>query len=893
MSFRRLLPRFRHPRVARRVFLLCALCSLLPVLVLGVLVYTRIAAEVDASARANLQDIAKRYGLLLHERLNEAEEELIDVASRHLQGGDTTLDPGDATRMRLVNLTSLPAVSAQVRGRYRQSGDLWVGEESLRLVQGQDGYAAQLGVLVADRGGKAVVVSASMNADYLWNADVVEQSGGQLCVRSGPVLLSCHGDELAQDEAIRESWELFLAPRFGIAGWTISAAQPKQAARATLVSMRQDLLLLAAAALLIALLVGSFEVRRAHGPLTELLRAFRVMERGGFVQVGLSGRRDEYFSLGRAFNQLSRTLRRQFRLLATLERMDQAILDRPAVEDLVVSMLPRLPAILDCECVGLTTSTAPGPSVFSWVEGRTERNVASRQLADPAEAITLLRELRPDLHWDQTPLRVAGVDRGLLVCGWRSTDSIRRAVRHQAKGVARRFAVALRNEERERQLLRQALEDELTRLPNRRRLQDRVQQALAESASTGESFAFAYLDLDRFKTLNDSLGHRVGDELLIQVAARLASFLQSVDTVARIGGDEFVLLLRNATATEALARLEVVLARLREPVQVSDVTIQPQASIGIAMYPADGRDFDALLRNADIAMYQGKAGGGGRIVFFEERMNEQVLRRLQIESSLRQALGADRLQLYFQPKVALSDGSVQGVEALLRWEDPVLGAVGPDEFIPVAEEAGLIQELGRFALEQAVEFCSRCAEAGVPVGHVAVNVSMLQLCDSNLVDFLARLLAARHVPAAMLQVEITESSIMRDAAMAQEVLGRIRALGVRVAIDDFGTGYSSLAVLQTLPVDLLKIDRSFVARMGGSAESLELVRAMLAVCRALRLQSIAEGVESAAQHALLAENGCDYAQGFLYSRPIAAQAAMDLIRDWHLRARPAPWIMRA
>jgi diguanylate cyclase len=893
MPFGRFFLRFRHLRVARRVFLLCALCSLLPVLVLGVLVYTRIAAEVDAGARANLQGTAKRYGLLLHERLSRAEEELIDVASRRLLGEDTTLDPGDAARILSVTLTPLPAVSAEVRGRYRQSGDLWVGEETLRLVRAQDGYVAQLRVLVADRDGKAVAVSASLSADHLWNTDVVEQPGGQLCVHSGPVLLNCHGDEPGQDEALRESWDLFLLPRFGAAGWTISAAQPKQAVQAGLASLRQGLPLLAAAALLIALLVGSFEVRRAHGPLTELLRAFRVMARGGFVQVGLSGRRDEYFSLGRAFNQLSRTLRRQFRLLATLERMDQAILDRPAVEDLVISMLPRLPAILDCECVGITVSTGPGPSVFSWVGGRTERHVESQQLADPAAAITLLRELRPDLRWEQTPLRVAGVERGLLLCGWRNTVSIPRAVRHQAKGVARRFAVALRNEERERQLLRQALEDELTRLPNRRRLQERAQQALVEAASTGESFAFAYLDLDRFKTLNDSLGHRVGDELLFQVAVRLASCVQSADTVARIGGDEFVLLLRGVTAIGALARLEGVLARLCEPVQVSDVTIQPRASVGIAMYPANGRDFDTLLRNADIAMYQGKSAGGGRVVFFEERMNEQVLRRLQIESGLRLALGAEGLQLHFQPKVALSDGSLQGMEALLRWEDPVLGLVGPDEFIPVAEEAGLIQELGRFALEQAVGFCRQCIDMGVPVGHVAVNVSMLQLCDANLVEFLGRLLAAQHVPAAMLQVEITESSIMRDAAMAQEVLGRIRALGVRVAIDDFGTGYSSLAVLQTLPVDLLKIDRSFVAGMGGSAESLELVRAMLAVCRALRLQSIAEGVESAGQHALLAANGCDYAQGFLYSRPVAAPAAMELIRDWPLRARPAPWIMRA
>jgi EAL domain-containing protein (putative c-di-GMP-specific phosphodiesterase class I) len=211
----------------------------------------------------------------------------------------------------------------------------------------------------------------------------------------------------------------------------------------------------------------------------------------------------------------------------------------------------------------------------------------------------------------------------------------------------------------------------------------------------------------------------------------------------------------------------------------------------------------------------------------------------------------------------------------------------------VAEESGLIQELGRLALEQAIGFCRQCMDLSVPVGHVAVNVSMRQLCDARLVDQIGQMLAERRVPPAMLQIEITESSVMRDAAMAREVLERVRSLGIRIAIDDFGTGYSSLAVLQTLPIDLLKIDRTFGAGMARSTESVELVRAMLAVCRALRLQSIAEGVETAAQHALLAANGCDFAQGYLYSRAIAPQAALGLIRGWSLHATPAPWIMRA
>jgi diguanylate cyclase (GGDEF)-like protein len=611
------------------------------------------------------------------------------------------------------------------------------------------------------------------------------------------------------------------------------------------------------------------------------------MASGRFVQVAQPKRRNEFSALGQAFNQLSRTLRRQFRLLATLERMDQAILQRPAIEELVESMLPRLPEILDCECVGISVS-GMGRPVYGWADrsGKFERPSGSS-----SGALEQLRNQRPELQWEQMPLRVSGVTRGWLLCG--RDGAMPRAIRRQAKGVARRFAVALRNEERERLLLRQALTDELTQLPNRRQLQEHVQQVLDEASAAGESFAFVYLDLDRFKTLNDSLGHRCGDELLFQLAGMLNGALEPADMVARVGGDEFALLLRNVDCEAAQQRLEAVQTKMREPLHVGGISIQPQASIGIAMFPADGRDFDVLLRNADVAMYRGKVAGGGRIVFFEERMNEQAVRRLQIESLLRQAVGTNRLQLHFQPKVSLADGSLHGVEALLRWEEPGLGFVSPAEFIPVAEESELIQELGRFALERALEFCRQCMDSNTPVGHVAVNVSMLQLCDAGLVDFLQRQLSVRRVPAAMLQIEITESSIMRDAAMVQDVLGKIRNLGIRIAIDDFGTGYSSLAVLQHLPVNMLKIDRSFIAPIGQSMETLELVRAMLAVCRALGLESVAEGVETAEHHDLLAANGCDYAQGYLYSRAVSGPAALELIRGWHLRQEPTPWIMSA
>ena len=879
--------RSSRSRVARRVFLLCVLCSLLPTAVIGTLVYTRLAGEEKEAAHGRMQDMAKRYGMLLNDRLADAENVLIDIGARKLAGEWTGLASGESARLAEASVNALSvAPGFRANALHHRNERLGVANESLRVVQRQGAATVELELTLLGSDGAAVRVQGVVRPDFLWNSEVVESPDVRLCAQFAGRRLYCNND-LQISDPVTASWELFLRPHYGIEGWTISAEQSRQSV-AGMRGVLEGLPLLGGAALLMALLIGSFEVRRAHRPLHDLLQAFRSMARGRFVQLGLSERRDEYSDIGRAFNQLSRTLRRQFRLLATLEGIDLAILEKPVVADLMKSLLPRLPSILDADHVGFTLSEASGRLVLVW-SARGGDGIREQKLSGHAEATELLRDVQPHLQWEETPLLVSGVERGRLICGRPQGKKISRAVRRQAQGVARRFAVALRNEERERQLMRQAAVDELTQLPNRRLLQERVQQALGEA----EPFAFVYLDLDRFKTLNDSLGHHCGDELLFQLAARLANCAEPGDTVARIGGDEFVFLLRQVEAAEALRRVEAVVSRLRESVQVGGIAIEPQASIGIAMYPADGNDFETLLRKADVAMYRGKAEGGNRIVFFEDRMNDQAVRRMRIETGLRRALGRDHLQLHYQPKIDLATGDLHGVEALMRWNDPELGAVSPAEFIPIAEESELIHELGKQALEQAIAFCRRCLDGSVPIGHVAVNVSMLQLCNADLIEFLGRQLGVRRVPPGMLQIEVTESTIMRDVRMVSEVLARIRDLGIRIAIDDFGTGYSSLAVLQHLPVDLLKIDRSFVAQVAGSRESLELVRAMLAVCRALGLEAVAEGIETAEQHELLTDHGCDYAQGYLYSRPVPAAAMMELAAGWHLTLPAAPWIMRA
>jgi diguanylate cyclase (GGDEF)-like protein len=438
--------------------------------------------------------------------------------------------------------------------------------------------------------------------------------------------------------------------------------------------------------------------------------------------------------------------------------------------------------------------------------------------------------------------------------------------------------VALGNEDRERALLRQAYYDSLTGLPNRQLFRDRLEQQLAHVRHSREALALLFIDLDRFKNVNDSLGHGAGDQLLQSVAARLASVVGDTCTLARLGGDEFTVIAPVPGFTAAGALAAQILDVLRAPISIGGMQCVAQASVGIAVYPDDGVTAEMLIRNADTAMYKAKSLGRGTAVFFEDKMSAQAVRRLQLEQRLRMALERDELEQCYQLKVRAADASPVGFEALARWTDAELGPVNPIEFIAVAEESGMIAQLDRWSLRTACRNARRWHDMGLDVGHLAVNVSLRHL-DQTFVDYLAARLTEYELPAGALELEITESTLADRPDEAKRVLEAIRALGVRIAIDDFGTGYSSMAVLQKMPIDILKIDRAFVTRCAANEDAAALLKAMIDIAGGLRKEVVAEGVETPAQAALLRTLGCQYLQGFLYARPVDAAT---LERDSHV-----------
>jgi diguanylate cyclase (GGDEF)-like protein len=439
----------------------------------------------------------------------------------------------------------------------------------------------------------------------------------------------------------------------------------------------------------------------------------------------------------------------------------------------------------------------------------------------------------------------------------------------------------------------QATHDSLTGLANRVQLRDRMEQALAASATTGNLVAVLLIDLDRFKEINDSLGHSYGDALLRQVGPRLRSILREQDVVARLGGDEFAVLL---PVVDGAAEARTVAERLREALHrrfdVEGVGLDVEVSVGIAISPMHGADAEELLRNADIAMYVAKDVKAGAVVF-EPAEHVTAPSRLNVLGDLRRALDTDgELLLHYQPKFTLDGRHIEGLEALLRWQHPERGMVPPAEFIPVAEGTGIILRLTERVLGMALSQMRRWLDEGHPV-PVAVNLSTRCLMDDDLPELVATLLHRYGVPAGLLRLEVTESAVMGDAARCLDVLQRLHDLGVHLSIDDFGTGYSSMAYLRQLPVDELKIDRSFVMGMTDTQQDAVLVRTAIDLGHNLGLTVVAEGVEGAEHVAALQELGCDIAQGFHFARPMPSEDIVPLLDRVAILPAPAAGVPTA
>ena len=595
--------------------------------------------------------------------------------------------------------------------------------------------------------------------------------------------------------------------------------------------------------------------RTITGPLDEILRAIARARSGDQrAQADVDGY-DEIGVVARSFNQLTRELADGSDLNAAVNRAqsdlgEAIVILRDGEPEHWNDALPRITGYTDAELRSMGSMTLLWPS------------------AERAEMRAVLRSRAAQTYQLETALQKKG--NGVV-------DLEMAVIPLPGRGAGTQLAIIRDITERktaERGLHRLALHDALTDLPNRALFSDRLERTIAAAHRASDSFSVLYLDLDRFKEVNDAFGHGAGDALLRELAKRLATRLGGSDTLARFGGDEFAILLPQArTVADALSVGEILQAVLHRPYDLDRRAVYVEASLGAVVYPADGETADALLRHADIAMYQAKRTGKGLVAYSVEQ-DPQSQKRLDLMSDLRHAIERDELFLNFQPQVRLADSACCGdVEALVRWRHPTRGIVPPSDFIPLAEESGFINELTRWVLSEALRKVAELGRMGREM-RVAVNLSARNLQLPGLADLVTRDLAEFGLPPGVLTLEITETAVMLDAQRGLETLAKLAAVGVRLSIDDFGTGYSSLANLRRLPVNELKIDRSFVADMVTNPSSGAIVRSIVQLGHSMGLSVVAEGIEDAATLAALRADGCDLAQGYHMARPMAFDALL-------------------
>lgn len=803
---------------------------------------------------------------------------------------------------------------------------------------------------VEQRGGVSGTLVGQISAQFLWASlassmpspttivTVADDSGhvlfrstqSELVSQSDPIVEAAPVDEpvatVVTDSAgrafVSATWPILLDEVFAAPTWTLVLSESESEVLGPVVQFSRSFVWVVLLAGLGVLVLSGTQIQRSLVPLVELREGTSRIAHRDFASRVTVTSRDEFEELAVAFNGMAMQLGRQFQALSTAAELDRAVLSATDVASIVDILLARTRDVFPCHLVGVTLVAPDGGKSLSGVlydycddvqhSGRVDLHSEDIQdlldgpdlvavdvsgTSHPAYLVPVLRLAPRSVV--VLPLRFQRQLVGILVVGSRGAEDVGEDERLQLRRLADQVAVALANARMLEQVKSLAYYDSLTGLPNRLSYKERLGQALEQARASGKLVAAFFIDLDHFSRVNDTLGHEAGDQLLQQVAIRLRASCRDREDevalaqdaltpdVARLGGDEFTVIIPGLTQPEDAAKLaRRILSSLAHPFRVAGQEIFVNASIGIAIFPDDGEDLETLLMHADTAMYKAKEHGGSSYQAYSRAMNSSALQRLTLETALRRALEREEFELHYQPIVDGRTGVATGAEALVRWRHPELGLLLPSEFIPLAEENGLIIPLGEWVLRQACAQNRAWQTAGLAPIRVVVNLSSRQLRRS-LPETVGRILQTTGLEARFLGLELTESLLVKHGKEDTDTLHALRAMGLHLAVDDFGTGYSSFSYLKHLPLDALKIDRSFVREITTSPDDAAITTAIIAMAHALGLKVVGEGVETEGQRDVLQGQGCDALQGYLFSRPVLPDALVPILSKKPPAAKPA------
>jgi diguanylate cyclase (GGDEF)-like protein len=922
-------------KVARRLLLLFFLCALVPVGALSILSFTHVTNQLTQQAERRLHQASKVTAMAVLARLQGLETDLMSLAESRaslpraampripaeradqLREGflAIALLEDDARQVPLLGrLVDPPEPAPEGRAHLASGKTLLVTTHPpgrpprLLLSRLLDSGGARPKTLVGEANLELLFDISSENtlppmAEFcLLDADyrvIARSLPGEVAL---PASASremrnsvsgrfewVHGDE----EYLASYWTLFTKPAFLTHKWILVLSEPKAHVLAPVANFRTLFPLVIASSLVLVLLLSTSQIRRRMVPLEKLQQGTRRIANRDFeVEVEVDSD-DEFQEFASSFNAMAKRLSDHFSSLATMIDIDRAILSAIDTRRIVNTILQRTRDVYACDAVGLLLLDPDTPDTLrAFVSRETGARIQQSEIAGFLPEDAKRFEAHPeslsigpddDVPRYLEPFTRAGVKlsfvlplfvnqqlAGAVCVGHGEPGAGDPEDLVYARQLADQAAIALSNARSIEENRVLAYHDSLTGLPNRLMFNERLRQAIAVARRHGQRLAVCLLDLDGFKRVNDSL----------ELAGRLSGALR-VDSLARLGGDEFTILLTDLAAAEDAARVaQRVLAAIPRPFTLESQEVFITASIGIAVYPADGRDPETLVKNADAAMYHAKDGGRNNYRFFSRELNLRASRRLTMEAALRKALEREEMEVYFQPLIDVESREVVEVEALARWQHPDLGLVAPMNFIPLAEETGLIVPIGDWVLRTACAQVKEWQRAGLPGLRLSVNLSGRQLGDDQLLDSVGGALLKSRLRPRDLGLELTEGILMQADEATMQRLDGLKKLGVRLSIDDFGTGYASLTYLKHFPLDGLKIDRSFIKDITHRPEDAAITRAVITMAHSLKLQVVAEGVETERQLLFLREHGCDAAQGSLISKPLPPDGFEKFLGEW-------------
>ena len=930
---------FLRSRIARRIVALFVFCALVPVSAMAILSYDRVRTLLLDQGYIRLAQLNEAYAIALYDRLLNADVYLSETAE--VVESDAPRWSGEfrehlATRFDAITLARRDGERTMLLGAARPLPELTQAERSriakggtiLRVDQKPDGGWA-INIVRAFESkqtpGQTGTVFAELNQRYLWD-DAGDSLPTGICVTddSGRLLYCSQPQVPAELREIATRLpaaasgrfeysdgevthlathhEVFLEPRFLVQGWTVITSSRETELLAPIAAFETIFVPITLLSLLMAALLALTQVRRTLDPLAKLMEGTRRAANKDFTtRVAVAGK-DEFSELAASFNAMNARLESQFTALLTFAEIDRAILSRLDIDRVIETVIVRIHDIVPADFVSIAMLDRPATDmmrIYTLDQSHDGPLALERCVCSPDHAGELLSH--PEGLWLNggdppapyaLPMRRLGAAAvfaspiiwqkavvGTIVLGFRAAAPLSPEERTRTRDVGDRVGVAFAAAAKDEQLYYQAHYDVLTALPNRLYFRDQLERTLAYANRAGERFALLFVDLDFFKRVNDSVGHAAGDVVLRDAADRMRACVREADVLARLGGDEFMLLLPDIKASrDPQIVAEHVIAAMAAPFAVGGHDHFLNASIGIAIYPDDGETADDLLRNADTAMYRAKEAGRGQYVYFKRQMNSDAIARVRAERDLHHALERNEFTLRYQPQLDLKTGLISGAEALIRWNHPERGLLGPIHFIHLAEETGLIDRLGEWVLREACTQFRSWREQGILLPRIGVNVSARQFHQHDFVTRLETILRDTDMPPSSLEVEITESLLLEATETVEAMLMQMKSIGIHLALDDFGTGYSSLAYLKRFPVDVVKIDRSFIKDLPADEGSAAITAAIIGMAHALRKTVVAEGVGTAEQARFMRRLDCDHIQGYYLSMPLKPSELAHLVR---------------